>query len=137
MDAQLPGARPKHVTFDADKVAEVESLKQIVIPRGNRVFFYVNLDPLAVLAQVSKGRLTHPTDRVEAAAQAHAVVDCKLLGSFRCVVREQFWNGVGERERTAVGCVALGLKLAHAREALLQKIVFKRQMPSPVGNTIL
>ena len=66
-DAQLAGARPEQVPFDADVIAEIEQLEDLEVQFRQRVLADVDLDALEAVGQAEKIGLAEVPDRQHAA----------------------------------------------------------------------
>ena len=137
VDAELAGAGAEEIAFHADDVAEIDQLEQRIIALAHRVFLDVDLQPLAVLLQVREARLAHVAQRHHAAGDADADLRRQFLGGLRAVLGQNLGNRVGELESLAIGPVAEGFDLANARQALLEQLIFQRQIDLLAGNKLL
>ena len=70
----------------------------------------------------------------QAAGDADAHLGQQLFGGLGAVAGDDLGNGVGEFETAAVGPVSQRLDLANAGQALLEQIVFQRQISLLWGN---
>ena len=71
MDAEFTGARAKQISTDADVIAQVEQFPEFVSGVADRIFLDVDLQPLAVLLQVSEPSLAHQADCHDASRDPH------------------------------------------------------------------
>jgi hypothetical protein len=104
MHGEFAGTRAEQVAADADVIAEVKQSVEIKPLVTDCVFFYVDLEPLACLLEVSESGFAHETDRHDAAGDAH--VDARvlqLLRGFCRVLREDLRNAVSEVVFARVG----------------------------------
>ena len=101
---EFAGTRAEQVAADADVIAEVEQSVEIKPLVTDCVFFYVDLESLACLLEVSESGFAHETDRHDAASNAH--VHARLLQLFRGfsgVLGEDLRNAVSEVVFARVG----------------------------------
>ncbi len=77
---------------------------------------------------MSEPGLAHVAQGHQAARDAHAGFRRQLFGGFRAVRSQDFGDGVAVFEASSVRAVAQCFDLAGPREALLQQLVFQRQI---------
>ena len=116
--AQLAGSGAEQVAFDADDIAEIEHLVELVFVLGNRVLADVHLQSLAGLHQVHESGLAHAADGLDAAGDADLGFIGELFRGFGRVRCENLRNGVREIESLAVGAEAERLDFRDAAQAL-------------------
>ena len=71
---QLIGLGSKQVPFDADRIAQVQQMKQLESRFADDIFLYVDLNTLASSLQVRKARLPHQPERHHPAGDPHLLV---------------------------------------------------------------
>ena len=95
MNAQFAGAGAKQIAFDADDVADVENLVQLVVALRNRVFADVDLKLFALLHQVQEAGLAHAANGLDAAgdddARLERVQFLGRLGAFAARMPATVW----------------------------------------------
>jgi hypothetical protein len=125
MDAQLAGSGSEEVAVHADDVAQIQAFLQCEIVLTNAVLANVDLQPLAVLLQMSESGLAHAPDCENAAGHAHGYMRLQLLGGLVAVLSQDLLDGVGEIEAMAVGLETERLDFSDSADTLLVQLFFR------------
>ena len=130
VDAQLARPGTKQVPLRAHYVADIQPLVERKILFAHRILANVDLQPLAVLRQMSKTRLAHVPDGGDSSCHPHLNPRLQLLGGLRAVLLQDLWDGVRKIEPLPVRSKPKRFDFLNPAEALLVQIVFKSQSSS-------
>ncbi len=123
-DAQLAGAGPEQVPFDADVIAEIEQLEDLEVQFRQRVLANVDLHPLEAVGQPQEAGLAEVANRQDTAGGDRLdLVGLERLGGAIAMVRRQAGNRMRAVESPRVHVNAEGLKGLEVRPSLLYLIV--------------
>src|SRR5205807_4794602 len=70
-DGQFIGLGPKQAPAHADRITQVQQMKQLKPFFADNIFLYVDLDAPSSTLQVRKARLTHKPGRYNSAGHSH------------------------------------------------------------------
>lgn len=132
VNAELAGLGAEDVAFDADDVAEIEVLIQLVFALGHDVLADVDLHAFASLLEVHESGFAHAADRDDPSRDFHRrFAFIQLFRSGLGILRPEGRNRVREVKPLAVGTESHRLDRLHALQSLLEQVIFERQIKSP------
>ena len=128
MYGEFACASAEEIAACSNVIAQIEQLEKLEALFTDRVFFHVDLQPLAALLQVSKRSFPHEAKRHDAPRNAYVrAVRLELLGGLGGIVRDYLRDGVREVEAARIAFLPEGLNLFELSAAEFVDVVVESQ----------